>query len=324
MATEPSPATPTGVVVEQPTTEVRAQLSQVEEFVCGWVGGLGRIPVGHLFDTVKVNMATARPGTYRSMWHCFQTLVARDGFFGLYKGVQSPALGMAALNGTLYFSNAVAQAGIRAGAGIGDDEALPLRLRVAAGMLAGGATSLVEGPVDLIKTQLQLRGKEYRSFVDAAVKIATANPATGLFQGLGPTLVRNVFGYVFFFEVYDAVSRAFRQSQGLAPSAELKVWQVLLAGGAAGTVFWALPYPSDLIKSVMQGDSRIKAQRAFPTMVAAASHIHATSGWAGFYRGFVPCVVRAGPANAAAWFCYEYTSRAFRWFHGEYDDEDEL
>ena len=32
-------------------------------------------------------------------------------------------------------------------------------------------------------------------------------------------------------------------------------------------------------------------------------------GWRGYYRGFVPCVLRAFPANAAALFMFERSMR---------------
>ena len=322
-----------GARTEEAARSGKAKLTAMEEFVGGWVGGLARIPVGHILDTVKVNQST-NPGKYTSMVHCFRSLVAEHGFLGLYKGVQSPALGMAALNGTLYFSLAQGKAiarwldtseSDRAGDADGPREATDLSKAqlVVAGAFAGACTSLVEGPVDLIKTQLQLRHAEYSSVFHCARVLVETNGLRGMFQGLGPTLVRNTFGYILFFEGYEATCHAFRSVLDYGPHDDLPVWQVLTAGWVAGTLFWGVPYPADHIKTRMQGDTPVRAIRAFPTIAATLRHVLATEGLRGLYRGFVPCIVRAGPANACAWAGYEYTVRLFGYLRSD-DDDDPL
>lgn len=38
--------------------------------------------------------------------------------------------------------------------------------------------------------------------------------------------------------------------------------------------------------------------------------VYGTFGWRGFYRGFVPCIIRAFPVNSSAYFVYEALMRA--------------
>ena len=56
-----------------------------------------RIPVGHPFDTVKVNLqCNPRYGAgLGGMRACFGAIVREHGVLGLYKGAQSPLAGMA-------------------------------------------------------------------------------------------------------------------------------------------------------------------------------------------------------------------------------------
>ena len=44
-------------------------------------------------------------------------------------------------------------------------------------------------------------------------------------------------------------------------------------------------------------------------MVQTFQHIFAKEGWRGFFVGFAPCMLRAFPANGAAFFGYEMANR---------------
>jgi solute carrier family 25 (mitochondrial carnitine/acylcarnitine transporter), member 20/29 len=54
--------------------------------------GVGGVLVGHPFDTVKVHLQTqsfTNP-VYKGTFHCLKTIIAKDSFRGLYRGVTSP------------------------------------------------------------------------------------------------------------------------------------------------------------------------------------------------------------------------------------------
>ena len=71
-----------------------------------------------------------------------------------------------------------------------------------AGSITGFAVAFVEGPVDLIKSQLQVNFKNYNGFVDCARKVAGTYGIRGIYQGLGATLIRNVPANAAYFGVY--------------------------------------------------------------------------------------------------------------------------
>lgn len=50
--------------------------------------------------------------------------------------------------------------------------------------------------------------------------------------------------------------------------------------------------------------------RKFPRWRDAANAIWKESGWKGYWRGFVPCFLRAFPANAMALVAFEGVMRA--------------
>lgn len=76
------------------------------------------------------------------------------------------------------------------------------------------------------------------------------------------------------------------------------------AGGLSAQVFWITSYPFDVVKQRIMTDSLGPAQK-FPRWVDAASAVYRERGWRGYWRGFVPCFLRAFPANAVALLAFE-------------------
>ena len=74
--------------------------------------------------------------------------------------------------------------------------------------------------------------------------------------------------------------------------------QLFVAGGTAGFMYWVLFYPLDVLKSAMQTDALIPAERKYRSLGHAASSLWAEGGVARFYKGVTPCLLRAVPANA--------------------------
>ena len=52
------------------------------------------------------------------------------------------------------------------------------------------------------------------------------------------------------------------------------------------------------------------SERKFPRWRDAAKAVWRESGWRGYWRGFVPCFLRAFPANAMALVAFEGVMRA--------------
>ena len=74
--------------------------------------------------------------------------------------------------------------------------------------------------------------------------------------------------------------------------------QLFVAGGTAGFMYWVLFYPLDVLKSAMQTDALVPAERKYRSLGHAASSLWAEGGVGRFYKGVTPCLLRAVPANA--------------------------
>ena len=89
-----------------------------------------------------------------------------------------------------------------------------------------------------------------------------------------------------------------------AASKRLELMAALPAGGLAGAVSWAVALPADVVKSNIQG-APLDTPKPALRVHAVALRIWRKDGLRGFFRGFVPCVLRSLPVNAATFFLLE-------------------
>jgi solute carrier family 25 (mitochondrial carnitine/acylcarnitine transporter), member 20/29 len=76
-------------------------------------------------------------------------------------------------------------------------------------------------------------------------------------------------------------------------------------------MFWIASYPSDVIKQrIMTDGLGDDANRKYKRWRDAAVSVLKDAGWKGYWRGFLPCFLRAFPANAMALVAFEGVMRA--------------
>ena len=83
----------------------------------------------------------------------------------------------------------------------------------------------------------------------------------------------------------------------------------MTAGALAGYVFWLFGFPFDLIKTKIQTDSFVNPR--FKSISECVKQTYSAGGIAGFYRGLLPCMLRAGPVNAGCFLAYESSLKFF-------------
>ena len=164
---------------------------------------------------------------------------------------------------------------------------------------------------DLFKTQLQVQvfkpQPQFTTFLGTVSHIFGVHGVRGCFQGLTPTIARNVPAVASYFGVYEGARLGL-----LAPGQkldELENWKLLTAGSLGGLGYWAFTYPLDCIKSAMQADACVPAERRFKGTMDCVRQLYAEGGVARFFKGVAPCVLRAAPANATCFFLYAKCSQ---------------
>ena len=199
---------------------------------------------------------------------------------------------------------------------IGHGEILTLPQTFLAGAFTGVAVSFVETPMDLFKSQLQvqiIRAKdnpeykaEFNTVGGAIKKIIKVNGIFGCYQGFCTTLLRDTIAVSLYFGVYEWYRRALlKKGQPLSDMQYQGMFTQFMAGGVGGIAYWAGIYPLDIVKSQLQVDNIVKAERKYHGFMDCAKRLYAEGGVKAFFPGFTPCIIRAFLGNAACFVCYE-------------------
>jgi solute carrier family 25 carnitine/acylcarnitine transporter 20/29 len=191
---------------------------------------------------------------------------------------------------------------------------LPTIGHAMAGVMAGATVSFIAAPVEHIKARLQIQYSSkkserlYSGPIDCLKKIYRFHGIPGLYHGLSATLLFRSF-FFFWWGSYDVFTRLLSEGTKLSTPA-VNFW----AGGLSAQIFWMTSYPSDVVKQRIMTDPLAgglgDGERKFRNWRSAAVEVYRENGWRGYWRGFLPCFLRAFPANAMALVVFEAVMRA--------------
>ncbi|KAK4236280.1 hypothetical protein C8A03DRAFT_35847 [Achaetomium macrosporum] len=291
-------------------------------FVAGVFSGIAKLSVGHPFDTIKVRLQTTTSTRFSGPLQCLLQTIRHEGVFGLYKGATPPLVGWMFMDSVMLGSLSVYRRLLHENLFHHPpwhplhDPSLPLPAHGhgLAGIMAGATVSFVAAPVEHVKARLQIQyaarkaERLYSGPVDCVRKIWRCHGIRGVYHGLQATLLFRSF-FFFWWGSYDLFSRWMRQHTSLSAPA-INFW----AGGLSAQVFWVMSYPSDVVKQRIMtdplGGGLNDGVRRFPRWKDAAKAVYREQGAMGYWRGFLPCFLRAFPANAMALVAFEAAMRA--------------
>lgn len=273
----------------------------LKDLAAGSVGGMALVVTGHPFDTLKVRLQTS--SQFAGFADCVRQTFVKEGVKGFYKGVASPLVGVSAINGVIFFTRGLAERFVQ------PNKDIPLTFSelLVAGGITGACVAFVEGPVELVKSKMQVQysavGAKYKNTLDCAKQLVTQYGVRGVYQGITATLLRNIPANAAYFSIYEWSKRKLsgNGTDTLSPAA------VLTAGGIAGIAYWFTCFPIDVVKSRFQTEPSAFGERQYRNTWDCVKKLAREQGWRGFWRGFTPCALRAFPANAACFFGYETT-----------------
>ena len=121
-----------------------------------------------------------------------------------------------------------------------------------------------------------------------------------IYRGYVITLARDVVAFSAWFGCYETLKHN-TCPKDRAPS---MLWLMLL-GAVTGEICWILSYPIDIVKTKIQSDSLINPQ--YRGIVDVIRKIYKIEGSRGFWRGFLPCAIRAPFVAAATFGVFELT-----------------
>ncbi|EGR33460.1 solute carrier family member 38, putative [Ichthyophthirius multifiliis] len=132
-------------------------------------------------------------------------------------------------------------------------------------------TTLFTTPLTVLKTRFEVIGQnEYKNIIQAAQKIYIDEGLKGFYRGIGPMLMRDL----------------------------------PFSGAISATIAIIIYYPFDNIRVRYQG-VRGESKSYFNLV----RFIYIDEGLQGFYRGFLPRMLKKGAQGAIAWTIYEYLKK---------------
>ncbi|KAJ2307559.1 hypothetical protein IWW55_000907 [Coemansia sp. RSA 2706] len=242
---------------------------------------------------------------------CLVKTVRNEGFLGLYKGMASPLVGIAAVNSLLFWAYSYGRTLLT-----GSADVTPTLGQVAvAGAGAGIVNSVLASPVELLKVRLQVQystatggGAVFRGPIPLARHLVQQFGVRGIAWGFWATVAREIPAYAAFYSGFEFAKRSFANALTDGDASKLSPLPLMLSGSVGGVSYWLASYPLDVIKSRVQNSKA--PPRGIGYIAATASDIMAEQGIKGFFRGFSPSVIRSIPAAGVTFATYELVMRA--------------
>jgi solute carrier family 25 folate transporter 32 len=305
-------------------------------------------------DLVKVRLqvqdGTRGTQEYTGLRNAFTTIYRTDGIKGFYRGMSANLAGAGVSWGAYFFMYSNVKDLYRQHLKKSDPTvtkttklSAPAHLLCAA--VSGWVTVLINNPLILIKTRLQLQGKDkkvqesliaagkstrqptlYKNPIDAFIRIVREEGFFSLWNGLGPSLLLVSNGAIQFM-TYEELKK-FAGKYVVSNEHDLGPLHFLVMGGLAKTFSATLTYPLAVIRS------RLYAKNAQVAMIQAAAEQTSKStvqheaqrqayvgftdtirktyrkeGWRGFYRGLSVQLVKTAPSSAITFSIYEMVMR---------------
>lgn len=249
-----------------------------------------------------------------SMWEELSKTWNKEGFRGMFKGNGANCLKVAPSRGTQflvyeYVKRKMLVAGVglaMAGSGAGS---LHAGARLFAGGIAGMVAASIVYPLEVVKTMLTLYPEKCNSITDALSFVYRTSGITGLYRGLGPTLIA-MFPYVGVeFMVYETLKQRWETYIGPVGTVAL-----LLMGAVGGAAAQTSAHPLDVIRRRMQmqgmnaekKDDDKPETKPYSNMFAGLYHVSKTEGVHVLFKGLGPACFEKIPSTAIGYFIYEF------------------
>ncbi|KAI0827078.1 mitochondrial carrier [Trametes gibbosa] len=188
------------------------------------------------------------------------------------------------------------------------------------GSIAGITSKFFEHPFDLTKVRLQSQVLDaqarFSGPLDCLVQTWRKEGVRGLYRGLPAPIVGAMAENASMFWAYSELQNGLRWWHGTAPSEQLSLGQLALAGGGAGCITSFFLTPIELVKCKMQvqmlmappsvpsastSSGTTLTRRKLPGPIAVLTSVVRESGLHGLWLGHTGTLIRE-TGGGAAWF----------------------
>ena len=234
-----------------------------------------------------------QPGEFTGALQCFRKTIFGEGLTALWRGSLPAFLGAVSENAVAFGVNGELK---RYFASSTENSFFSSMKPFLMGSITGFCTAFVLCPSDVIKCRAQLSRANGGSgrFREIVLKTMQTDGIGGFYTGISAQILRDIPFYGFFFGTYDVSCRYLKKNTSLSDSTVY-----FMSGGFAGQVAWAASMPVDVIKSIIQ------TQTKKTSLIQTVLEVFRSRGIRGLYYGIEVAIIRAFPANAALFVGYE-------------------
>ncbi|KAL6054916.1 Mitochondrial carrier [Balamuthia mandrillaris] len=146
---------------------------------------------------------------YRGSWHCMMTIVGEEGFRALWTGFGAGLAVYCPFVGIYFVAYEHAKLQMKKWYGLPSVDDLSLPHQFVGGAYAGAVAAAVTGPLDVIKTRIQV-GSEYKGWMDAARQIAKQEGISAFAKGMGARVLWISNATALTIAAYEQIKKAMR------------------------------------------------------------------------------------------------------------------
>ena len=294
------------IVVEGPTTILSHNKSShfkdgIIDLLAGTAGGISNVYAGQPLDTVKVKMQTF-PKLYANWIVCLKETFKTDGIRGLYAGTSPALVANIAENAVLFAAYGACCKSLAVLMGKEKDANLTPLESAFSGSLAAIFAAGVLCPTELVKCKLQAQKETHPNIHHSPFLICRDMYKSGgirsFFNGMTPTLLREVPGYFFFFGAYETCRYLLTPEN--KTKEDIGLLRTAISGAAGGAALWTAIFPADVIKSRMQVSGTGQPIEIFMSILK-------NEGAKALYKGLTPTLIRTCTASSSLFIAYEQT-----------------
>lgn len=287
-------------------TEQRKPLPFIANFAAGAIAGVSEILTFYPLDVVKTRMQLETGKGKHGMVGTLTAIIREEGAGRLYRGLVPPLLLEAPKRAVKFASNDFWGKTYLQFSG---HSKMTAELSVLTGCSAGATESFVVVPFELVKIKLQDKTSTFAGPMDVVKQVIKKEGVLGLYAGMEATFWRHVWWNGGYFG-------SIHQVRAMLPKAETPQGQLFnnfLSGAVGGFVGTVLNTPFDVVKSRIQGASKVpgvvpKYNWTYPALLT----IMREEGPAALYKGFTPKVLRLAPGGGVLLLVVEVTLNFFR------------
>uniref|UniRef100_A0A674MTJ2 Mitochondrial glutamate carrier 1 n=1 Tax=Takifugu rubripes TaxID=31033 RepID=A0A674MTJ2_TAKRU len=265
------------------------QISLPAKLINGGIAGIVGVTCVFPIDLAKTRLQNQRRGqmVYKSMMDCLVKTVRSEGYFGMYRGAAvnltlvtpEKAIKLAAND---FFRHQLAK----------DGKSLTVFKEMLAGCGAGMCQVVITTPMEMLKIQLQDAGRlaaqqqrpvkmSAASAIQIARQLLQTQGVSGLYKGLGATLMRDVPFSVVYFPLFANLNQMGKPS----PGESSPFYWAFLSGCVAGSTAAVAVNPCDVVKTRLQSLNKGSGEETYSGVVDCVTKILRKEGPTAFLKG---------------------------------------